>query len=434
MFNQKLKVALQQSQHDLQSVQHYISSIERNIAVIEFLPDGTILHANRAFLDTVGYRWDEICGRHHSMFCDKEHQQSKSYQLFWQQLAQGHSQADTFMRLHKSGQKIWLEATYFPVLQHGKVVKVVKFAADVSTKTRQQQEQQAIIAALHKSQAIIEFSPCGHILHANQNFLTTVGYSLEQISGQHHRMFCFDGFYQQQPDFWLELQQGQFKSGQFERKNAAGDSIWLEASYNPVFDEERRVVKVVKFASDITALIRQRQAVQQATKTVQQIQQLNTELFAQGELLLQQSVQSTGLVNKEVNHAAALLQQLATQSQAIYAMVSTIRHIAEQTNLLALNAAIEAARAGEHGRGFAVVADEVRQLASSTGKSTVDIETVVKTNLTLTQNALASMQQASRESDRGNMLINDTAEVFVGFCQSNEQVQRAISELSGSCG
>ncbi|WP_416354602.1 methyl-accepting chemotaxis protein [Rheinheimera sp.] len=165
-----------------------------------------------------------------------------------------------------------------------------------------------------------------------------------------------------------------------------------------------------------------------------QIQQHNTELFAQGELLLQQSVQSTGLVNKEVNHAAALLQQLASQSQAIYAMVNTIRHIAEQTNLLALNAAIEAARAGEHGRGFAVVADEVRQLASSTGKSTVDIETVVKTNLTLTQNALGSMQQASRESDRGNMLINDTAEVFVGFCQSNEQVQRAISELSGSCG
>ncbi|WP_313771338.1 PAS domain-containing methyl-accepting chemotaxis protein [Rheinheimera sp. 4Y26] len=433
MFNQKLKIALQQSQHDLQSVQHYISSIERNIAVIEFLPDGTILHANRAFLDTVGYRWDEICGRHHSMFCDKEHQQSKTYQQFWQQLAQGHSQADTFMRLCKNGQKIWLEATYFPVIEQGKVVKVVKFAADVSAKTRQLMEQQAIIAALHKSQAIIEFSPCGHILHANQNFLATVGYSLEQICGQHHRMFCFDEFYRQQPDFWQELQQGQFKSGQFERKNAQGEAIWVEATYNPVFDEERRVVKVIKFASDITALIRQRQAVLNATATVQQIQQHNTELFAQGEHLLKQSVDNSGAVNLEVNKAATLLQQLAEQSQAIYAMVSTIRHIADQTNLLALNAAIEAARAGEHGRGFAVVADEVRHLASSTGQSTVEIEAVVKTNLGLTQKALQSMQQASTESDRGHALINDTAEVFVGFRNSNEQVQHAVTELSKFC-
>ncbi|MCT6699247.1 methyl-accepting chemotaxis protein [Rheinheimera sp. 4Y26] len=138
-------------------------------------------------------------------------------------------------------------------------------------------------------------------------------------------------------------------------------------------------------------------------------------------------------MNLEVNKAATLLQQLAEQSQAIYAMVSTIRHIADQTNLLALNAAIEAARAGEHGRGFAVVADEVRHLASSTGQSTVEIEAVVKTNLGLTQKALQSMQQASTESDRGHALINDTAEVFVGFRNSNEQVQHAVTELSKFC-
>ncbi|WP_306522802.1 PAS domain-containing methyl-accepting chemotaxis protein [Rheinheimera sp.] len=434
MFNQKLKIALQQSQQDLQSIQLYISSIERHIAVIEFMPDGTILHANNTFLETVGYRWDEICGRHHSMFCDNNHIQSDDYRRFWQQLGMGQSQAQTFMRLSKTGQKIWLEATYFPVLQQGKVVKVVKFAADVSYKTRQLMEQQAIIAALHKSQAIIEFSPDGHILHANANFLATVGYSLEQIRGQHHRMFCFAQFYLEQPDFWQELQQGQFKSGQFERKNATGESLWLEATYNPVFDEERRVVKVIKFASDITALIKQQQAVQRATQTVQQIQQQNTELFSQGELLLKQSVDNSGAVNLEVNKAATLLQQLAEQSQAIYAMVSTIRSIADQTNLLALNAAIEAARAGEHGRGFAVVADEVRHLASSTGKSTVEIETVVKTNLGLTQHALCSMQQASAESDRGHALINDTAAVFIGFRDSNDKVRLAVSELSQSCG
>lgn len=277
---------------------------------------------------------------------------------------------------------------------------------------------------------MIEFSPEGEILAANANFLHTVGYSLEQIRGRHHRLFCFDEFYQQQPDFWRELKQGQFKSGQFERKNSRGESIWLEATYNPVFDDEHQVVKVIKFASDITALIRQRQAVDLASKAVQQLSRQTTELFGQGASLLQQSVNNALSVEQEVTRASQLLQQLTEQSQAINAMVNSIRSIADQTNLLALNAAIEAARAGEHGRGFAVVADEVRHLASRTSLSTVDIEQVMKTNLGFTQDLMQSMEQVCAQTRSGNLLFQHTSAVFQGIEQSNTQMIDAVAQLA----
>ncbi|MES2661833.1 MAG: methyl-accepting chemotaxis protein [Pseudomonadota bacterium] len=430
MFDQKLKAQLSATQEELANLHDYHTAIKQNIAVIEFTPDGYILTANQAFLNVVHYQLSEVVGQHHRMFCEPGYAKTVEYAEFWRQLARGISQSHTFLRHGKGGIKIWLEATYFPVMHDGQVIKIVKFASDVTQKTYQLRDQEALIDALQKSQAIIEFTPEGYILNANANFLKCVGYGLSDIKGQHHKMFCYDEFYRQQPTFWNDLKAGQFKSGQFERKNSRGESLWLEATYNPIFDEDGKVVKVIKFASDITALIKQQQAVKAASEFAHKVSAQTEKIFDEGSGLLNQSVDNSRLIRDEITRASQLLNNLSDQSKSIYEIVSTIRSIADQTNLLALNAAIEAARAGEHGRGFAVVADEVRNLASRTGVSTVEIEEVVKTNIDLTQNVLSSMSKTIMEAERGNKLINDSALVFNTIKQSSAQVSESVAQLA----
>ncbi len=162
-------------------------AVQQQIPLIEFSPQGEILQANALFLQAVGYSSVELAGAHHRIFCPPAYASSREYQQFWQQLAMGEPQAGTFLRRQKNGTALWLEATYVPVKQQGQVVRIIKFATDVTAKTLQLQEQQAILAALDSSQAVIEFLPDGTIVNANSNFLQTVGYSAQQIIGQHHR-------------------------------------------------------------------------------------------------------------------------------------------------------------------------------------------------------------------------------------------------------
>lgn len=173
--------------------------------MIEFTPDGHILDASPLFLSTVGYSLKEIVGQHHAIFCRKEDSDSPSYLEFWRNLANGHNQHGTFQRVGKHGQEIWLEATYFPVSQDGKVIKVVKIASDVTLQHDQLMTQKAIFEALDRSLAVIEFEPTGVIINANRNFLDTMGYRLDEIRGRQHRMFCDELFYREHPDFWQEL-------------------------------------------------------------------------------------------------------------------------------------------------------------------------------------------------------------------------------------
>ncbi|MBW3759395.1 PAS domain S-box protein [Aeromonas jandaei] len=430
MFNNKLKAELQQCQEQLLGQQGFYDAVHGSVATITFSPDGTVLAANDLFLNVVGFSASEVVGQHHRIFCDKQYAQSSAYQQFWADLKQGRSRTGVFQRFNRRGEPIWLEATYFPVKLRGVVTKVIKIAADITEHHLQLLSQQAVVKALDRSLAVIEFTPTGEVLTANANFLNTMGYTLAQVQGKHHRIFCDDHFYQENPHFWEELGRGQFKSGLFCRQNSHGSKVWLEATYNPILDDNRRVVKVIKFASDITERINKSDAVREAAMLAHDAARETLSCAERGAGLLASVVDTSSLIASQLTHSIGLINQLNEQSRSIEAIVSTISSIADQTNLLALNAAIEAARAGDQGRGFAVVADEVRQLAARTSLSTDEIAKVVQNNRELTAKVTAEMSDVAGSAELGKQQVGEVNEVMSEIRREANNVSATVSGLA----
>ncbi|SDS33274.1 methyl-accepting chemotaxis sensory transducer with Pas/Pac sensor [Halopseudomonas xinjiangensis] len=430
MFNHRIKTELQATKLELDGDRALLAAVRRHVAVIEFSPDGVILDANDLFLQVTGYSLAQLCGKHHRKLCAPELTALPAYRQLWSELANGKARSGTFPRRDARGRQIWLEATYFPVLDEAqRVVKVLKIASDVTEQHNTALEQRAVVEALHRSLAVIEFTPTGEVVRANQNFLETLGYSGDQIIGKHHRMFCPDGFNQTNPHFWKELANGEFKSGRFERRNSRGETIWLEATYNPIIDEHGVTTKVIKFATDITERVQQALAIRQAAEVASSTSEETAQIALQGMTSLQATVETSARISEQVSETTLLIEQLNVQSKSIEDIVSTISAIAEQTNLLALNAAIEAARAGEQGRGFAVVADEVRQLAARTSKSTSEIASVVQRNRDLTQNVTSRVDAVSRSAEDGRQRTNEVAAIMDEIHQGAENVCKTASRL-----
>jgi len=231
------------------------AAIDRIQAIIEFNVDGTILHANDLFLQAMGYGLDDILGKHHRIFCDAAYAQKDEYHQFWRRLAAGSVETGEFARLNKNGQLVWLHASYNPVFDsEGKVIKIVKFATDITAAKLRNTDFEGKMKAIDRVQAVIEFDLQGRVLRANDNFLNTFGYQAEEVVGQHHRIFC-DPRYVRSPEylaFWERLARGEFNVGEFRRVGKNGEDIWIQASYNPIFDTTGRLLKVVKFATDVT--------------------------------------------------------------------------------------------------------------------------------------------------------------------------------------
>lgn len=231
-----------------------LNALSKSQAVIEFDLNGNILTANENFCEVLGYSLSEITGRHHRIFCDSEYVGSADYSRFWEDLKKGQFISSEFKRIRKDGSAIWIEATYNPIFKGSKPYKVVKFATDITAKKLKAVEDRNILDAISRSQAVIEFTPQGDILHANENFCACLNYQLSEIVGRHHRMFCDPSYAAsaEYAEFWRGLARGEFYADEFVRYGKGGKEVWIQAAYNPILNENGEVVKVVKFATDVT--------------------------------------------------------------------------------------------------------------------------------------------------------------------------------------
>jgi methyl-accepting chemotaxis protein len=458
------------------------AAIDKSQAVIEFDLDGTILAANDNFLKTVGFSRDEVVGHHHSIFVDEAFRQSQEYKDFWARLGRGEYQTGEYRRVAKDGREFWIQAAYNPICDaKGKPFKIVNYATDVTQQKLTNADFTAQIAAIGKSQAVIEFEMDGTIRCANANFLKAMGYTLEEIKGRHHSLFVDENHSRSQEykEFWARLGRGEFQRGEYRRIGKGGDDVWIQGAYNPIFDLSGRPFKVVKYATVITEQVKLRgslesllqrvadtatllaSAASELTSVSQQMAataeetatQANVAAAASEQVSKNVSTVATGTeemgasikeIAKNANEAAKVattavrvaaktnttVAKLGESSAEIGNVIKVITSIAQQTNLLALNATIEAARAGEAGKGFAVVANEVKELAKQTAKATEDISRKIEAIQGDTKGAVEAITEIGKIINQINDIQNTIASAVEEQTATTGEISRNVAEAA----
>ncbi len=467
---------------ELSDLRGKIAAIDKSQATIEFELDGTILTANENFLKAVGYSLDEVVGHHHALFVDDAQRESREYKDFWASLGRGEYQTGEYRRLAKGGREVWIQGAYNPIFDpDGRPFKVVKYAADVTSQKLQNANSCAQIAAIGKSQAVIEFELDGTILTANDNFLNAMGYTLDEIKGRHHSMFVDEAHRQSREykEFWEKLGRGEFQTGEYKRIGRGGREVWIQGAYNPILDLNGRPFKVVKFATVITEQVQMRASLesllQRVAETAATLASASTQLIAVSQQMAATAEETSTQANvasaaaeqvsknvstvatgaeemgasikeiaKNANEAAkvattavkvatktnATVTKLGESSAEIGNVIKVITSIAQQTNLLALNATIEAARAGEAGKGFAVVANEVKELAKQTAKATEEISQKIEAIQDDTKGAVEAIGEIGKIINQINDIQNTIASAVEEQTATTGEISRNVAEAA----
>jgi methyl-accepting chemotaxis protein len=433
MFNKRLKQELSALREELSSLQQVKESLESEMLVLTLDSDGRVQSVNQNFLGEMHYKNGDLIGRHIDDLVP-DHVKSDEFQLrFKNALTRGEHFAGAVRLLRGNGQEAWLRSILQPVRSaDGRIRHFSIFSSDLTRTIEASREHENLIGALVRSTAVIEFDLNGNVLTANDRFLSGMGYSLAQIKGKHHRMFCLPEEYNsaEYQSFWRRLNTGEYVAERFKRVDSHGRTVWLEASYNPVVDANNNLYKVVKFATVITDQVNQEQAVAEAANIAYSTSQQTDQSAQRGNAVVTQAVDVMRDLARHMQTAGDGIEALNEQSLVIGTIVKTISGIAEQTNLLALNAAIEAARAGEQGRGFAVVADEVRQLASRTSQATDEIVLVVRQNQDMARNAVALMTDGKLQAEQGLALAAEAGTVIIEIQDGAQKVVNAVGQFA----
>ena len=418
-----------------------VMAIGRSQAVIEFKLDGTIVTANENFLGAMGYSLTEVQGQHHRIFMPAADRDSPAYREFWVCLNRGEFRAGEFKRLAKGGKEVWILASYNPILdEKGKPFKVVKFATDVTRQKLKNADLEGQIVAIGKSQAVIEFNMDGTIIRANDNFLNTLGYSLAEVQGKHHRMFVEPAERESSAyrEFWAALNRGEYQAGEFKRVGNGGKEVWIQASYNPILDLNGKPYKVVKYASDITQQALTRMRAERARALIESVAAGGEEMSASireiSETMVNSRRQASEAV-QQVDAADVQAQRLTAAAQSMEGITEMIANITGQINLLALNATIESARAGEAGRGFAVVASEVKGLANQAKSATDKISTEIASLSGISRDVVTALTAIKGAIEHVNEFVTTTSAAVEEQSAVTEDMssnlQKAAGELAG---
>ncbi|WP_019881984.1 MULTISPECIES: methyl-accepting chemotaxis protein [unclassified Methylophilus] len=394
-----------------------ISAISKVMGVIEFDLTGKITAVNDNFAAVTGYSKQEIIGQHHQMFVEAAYRNSPEYTKFWDKLGRGEADEGQYKRVGKGSKEIWLQASYNPIFDaEGKPFKVVKYATDITAEKLRNADFAGQISAISKVMGVIEFDLTGKITAVNDNFAAVTGYSKQEIIGQHHQMFV-ESAYKSSPEykqFWDQLGRGEADDGQYKRVGKGGREIWLQASYNPIFNDEGKPFKVVKYATDISAKVAEAQAMSQAvhetaevvaaTKAHDLTQRIATE-NKQGEIKL---------LCEGVNEIVDTMSNI----------LSTIKAAGETIN----------SAASEISLGNNDLSQRTEEQASSleeTASSMEEIATNVKNNAENAKLAHGMTDQANDIATKGGEVFGKVVATMTEITESSSRIEEIISVIDG---